>query len=109
MQSSSMTVNGTITSAVEVSSAITTTEGFSRVITSMVLPPLPPSTITVGSLKGTSIGVQASSTTSIPGLSGAASFTSTALPTAQLSELSVKSITAATVKPTTTSSVNGKY
>ena len=98
-----MAVKVAVTLALQpVSSAITTTEGFSRVTTSMISPR---PTITVGSLNGTSIGVQASSTTTIPGSSGAASFTTTALP---IVPFSVNSITAATVKPTTTSSVNGK-
>ena len=100
--SSSMVVNVTVTSAEEVSGATTTTEGFSSVVTSMVLPG---PTMTVGSPKRSSIVVQASIRAATSGSSGPASFTSRALPSVQVS---VEPTAVSTVKPTTTSSVNGK-
>ena len=102
--SSSMVVNVIVTSAVEVSGAIiiTTTEGFSSVVTSMVSPGV---TITVGSSNRSSIAVQASPSATTPGSSGATSFTSRALPSVQVS---VEPTAASTVKLTTISSVNGK-
>ena len=100
--SSSMVVNVTVTSAVEVSGAITTTEGFYSVVTSMVSPG---PTIIVGSPNGSSIAVQASPSAATPGSSGAASFMSTTLRSVQVS---VEPTAVSTVKLTTTSSVIGK-
>jgi len=66
---------------------------------------LPGPTMTVGSPKRSSIVVQASIRAATSGSSGPASFTSRALPSVQVS---VEPTAVSTVKPTTTSSVNGK-
>ena len=99
--SSSLVVIATVTSNVEESSATTTTVGFSSVTASVVSPS---ATITVESPRETTIAVPSSSSAKTTGSSGAASFTSTALPPAQVS---VQATTASTVQPTT-NPVNGK-
>ena len=101
--SSSMELNVNVTPAVEVSIAITKTKEVTSVINSVVSS-VPSMTIT-GSPKGTLIGVEPSKGANPTVLFYAASFTSTVLPSEQVS---VQPTAALTVKPTTTSSINGK-
>ena len=91
-----------VTSAVEVSIALTATKGFSSVINSVVSPG---PTVTVGSPKKTLIEAQPSKGAHTAVSFDAASFTSMAL---SLPQVSVQPTPALTVKPTATSSVNGK-
>ena len=98
--SSSMVLNVTVISAVKVTIAITT-EGFSSVINSVVSPG---PKITVRAPNRT-LMVKASQSASTAVSLDVASFTSTVLPSAQVS---LQPTAALTVKPTTTSSVNGK-
>ena len=101
--SSSIELNVSVTPAVEVSIAITKTKEFTSVINS-VASSSPTMTIT-GSPKGTLIGVESSKEANTTVSFYAASFTSTVLPSEQVS---VQPTAALTVKPTTTSSINGK-
>ena len=91
-----------VTSAVEVSIALTATKGFSSVINSVVSPG---PTVTVGSPDGTLIEVQPSKGAHTAVSFDAASFTSTVLLSAQVS---VQPTPVLTVKSTTTPSLKGK-